>query len=66
MLFFRKRLHKSTKEEEIAFASRMEKAEVGFKDVLAMTISAFYMLVLPCLLILVGLSLLLLLIFGLL
>ncbi len=66
MFFFRKRLHKSTNEEESSIASRMKEAGVGFKDVFAMTISAFFMLVLPCLIVLVATGFLLLFIFGLL
>lgn len=66
MLFFRKRLKKSTPEEEAAFSQRMQEEKVGFKDGLAMIVSAFFMLVLPSLLILVALAGAVMLLFGLL
>lgn len=64
MLFFRKKLKKSTDEEDKAFGKMMKEERVGFKDGFAMIISAFAVLVLPCLLILLGLSGLAMLLFG--
>ena len=63
-MFFRKKLKKSTPESERAFAEMLKEEGVGFKDKLAMILSAFLMLVLPSILILVGLSLLMMWIFG--
>ena len=64
MLFYRKRLKKSTPEDEAKLKQAMEENNVGFKDGMAMILSAFLVLVLPCLLILVGISILAMLIFG--
>ncbi len=64
MFFFRKRLKKSIKEDEIAFGEMIKKEEIGFKDGFAMIVSAFFVIVLPCLLILVGLSTLAMLVLG--
>lgn len=51
MLFFRKRLKKSTPEQEKAFREQLQE-EIEPKDTLAMIISALLTLVLPCLLVL--------------
>ena len=51
MFFLRKRLKKSTPEEEKAFREQLQE-EIEPKDTLAMIISALLMLVLPCLLVL--------------
>lgn len=59
-----RRLKKSTKKEEEAFAERMESEKPGFKDTLAMLLSAGLTIVLPCLLVLLVLAFLILLIFG--
>ena len=64
MFFFRKRLKKSTREEDKKFCDMMKEEKVGMKDAFAMIISAFAVLVLPCLLILVGLSVLAMLLLG--
>ena len=59
-----KRLKKSTPEEEKEFEERMSDEKLTFKDKLAMIISAILIIVLPCLVILLALSFLLLWIFG--
>ena len=64
MFFFRKRLKKSTPEEEKAFRERMQEEKLGFKDTWAMILSALLVLVLPCLLVLLVLSGLAMLILG--
>lgn len=64
MLFFRKKLKKSTKEDEVAFGKMIEEEKIGFKDGFAMLVSAFLVILLPCLLLLVGLSALAMLILG--
>lgn len=64
MLFFKKRLKKSTPEEDRQFRQMMQENEIGFKDGMAMIASAFLVLVLPCLLILCGIALLGLWLFG--
>ncbi|MBQ8208501.1 MAG: hypothetical protein IJZ89_07200 [Clostridia bacterium] len=66
MFFFskRKRLKKSTPEEDMVFSEAMREEKVGFKDGLAMIVSAFLVLVLPCLLILVGICIIGMLLFG--
>ena len=61
-----KRLKKSTPEEEEQFGRMMEEEKVGWKDKFAMIISAFAVIVLPSLLILIGMSTLMLWVFGLL
>lgn len=45
-----KRLRKSTKEEEEQFELMMEQEQVGWKDRLAMLISAFFVIMIPCIL----------------
>ncbi len=52
MFFFRKRLKKSTPEDEEKLAQAFEENQVGFKDRIAMVLSAFLVIVLPCVLIL--------------
>ncbi|MBR3966985.1 MAG: hypothetical protein IKK94_00890 [Clostridia bacterium] len=64
MFFFRKKLKKSAKEDEVAFGKMIEEEKIGFLDGLAMILSAFFVIVLPCLLLLVGLSALAMLILG--
>lgn len=59
-----KRLKKSTPEEEKEFEERMSDEKLTFKDRLAMIISAILIIVLPCLVILLALSFLILWIFG--
>lgn len=44
-----KRLKKSTDEEEEQFARMMHEEKVGCADSFAMIVSAFFVLILPCL-----------------
>lgn len=64
MLFFRKRLRKSTPEEFKRFQEDMQNEGVKFKDKVAMVLSAYLIIVLPCLLILIGISLLAMFLLG--
>ncbi len=64
MLFFKKRLKKSTPEEDQQFRELMQQNDVGFKDGMAMILSAFLVIVLPCLLVLCGIAVLGLWLFG--
>ena len=64
MLFFKKRLKRSTPEEDRQFRQMMQENDVSLKDSLAMIASAFLVLVLPSLLILCGIALLGLWLFG--
>ena len=64
MLLFKKRLKKSTPEEDEQFRELMQQNGVGFKDGMAMILSAFLVIVLPCLLILCGIAVLGLWLFG--
>lgn len=57
-------MKKSTPEEEKEFKERMSDEQLTFKDKLAMIISAILVIVLPCLVILLALSFLILWIFG--
>ena len=59
-----RRLKKSTPQQEKEFAENLSKENVGFKDRLAMYLSAILVLVLPALAVEVLLSLLVLWIFG--
>lgn len=59
-----KKLKKSTPETEKEFSDRMEEAGVTWKDKFAMIIAAFITLFLPATLILVGLVLFAMWIFG--
>ena len=63
---FRKRLKKSTREQEEQFGRMFEEEHVGWKDKLAMLISAYLVIVTPILLILIGMCMVALWIFGLL
>ena len=63
---FRKRLKKSTREQEVQFGRMFEEEHVGWKDKLAMLISAYLVIVTPILLILIGMCMVALWIFGLL
>ena len=51
-----KRLKKSTPEQEKQFAEQMKEAGVSPKDKLLMTLTAYVVILLPCLLVLLGLS----------
>ena len=64
MLFFKKRLRKSSPEEDEQFRELMQQNDVGFKDGMAMILSAFLVIVLPCLLLLCGIAVLGLWLFG--
>lgn len=64
MLFFKKRLRKSSPEEDKQFRELMQQNDVGFKDGMAMILSAFLVIVLPCLLLLCGIAALGLWLFG--
>ena len=64
MRFFGRDLKKATPEDDQKLKDAFKENEVGFKDVMAMLFSAFFMLVLPCLVILMGISLLCLWLFG--
>ncbi|MBQ6809539.1 MAG: hypothetical protein IJP09_02375 [Clostridia bacterium] len=59
-----RRLKKSTPEQEKEFKENLEKENVGIKDFVALLVSAFFVLILPCILILGGIGLLLLWAFG--
>ena len=50
-----RRLKKSTAEQEEEFGRMMEEEKVSWKDKLAMILSAYFVIVLPCLLILLAL-----------
>ena len=62
--FTRREIKPVTKEQEAEFAERMKEEKVGFKDGFAMVFAALFTIVLPCLLVLGGLSLLILWLFG--
>ena len=57
-----KRLKKATPEQEKEFKERME--GVPFQDKVIMTVTAFFVLVIPCLLVIGGMCLLLMWMFG--
>ena len=61
-----KRLKKSTPEQVKQFAVQMIEAGVSPKDKLLMTLTAYVVILLPCLLVLLGLSVFMLWILGLL
>lgn len=61
-----KRLKKSTPEEEEQFGKMLEEQKVGWKDKFAMMFSAYVVIVIPCLLVLIGMCVLMLWVFGLL
>ena len=60
----RKRLRKATEEDDVRLAQAMQENKVGFKDGFAMIVAALFTIILPCLLILVGICLLAMLLFG--
>lgn len=64
MSLFRRKLKKSTREEEEAFRKLLEEANLTRKDKLAMVLSAFLTILLPCALILTVMALIILAIFG--
>lgn len=59
-----RRLKKSTREQEEEFGERLSEEKLSVKDKFAMVLSAFLVIVLPCIAILVGLSLLVMFLFG--
>lgn len=61
-MFFRKRLKKSTPEQERDFRDRMTR--VPFVDKVIMILTAFGVIVIPCLLVVIGMSLLVMWILG--
>lgn len=61
-----KRIRKSSQEEEKKFQKELREAGVSFREKLVMTLTAYVVLVLPCLLLLIGLSAFMLWIMGLL
>ena len=52
------------KKEEPKGIPMEEREKIGAKDTLALLISAFFVLVLPCVLVVLGLALIVLLLFG--
>lgn len=62
MIFRRPR--KLSEEEEQAFRDRMQDEKLTAKDFFAMSLSAFLMIVVPCIVILCGLGALMLWLFG--
>ena len=61
-----KRLKKSSPENESDFKERMSDDRLSVQDKVIMILTSFVVIVLPCALILIGMSLLMLWIFGLL
>lgn len=59
-----KRLKKSTPESERDFKERMSDEELPLQDKVLMVLTSFVMIVLPCALVLIGMSLLIMWIFG--
>ena len=66
MPMIRKRIRKSSQEEEEKFQKELREASVSFREKLVMTLTAYVVIVLPCLLLLIGLSAFMLWIMGLL
>ncbi len=64
MLFIKKGLKKASKEDDARFSEALSENKVGFKDAFAMVLSAFLVIVLPCLLVLLAFAGLILLLFG--
>ncbi len=61
---FGRGLHKATKKQEQEFSEQLNRERIGFRDGFAIVLAAFVTIVLPCLLILCGLSAVVLWIFG--
>ena len=59
-----RRLKKASKKDQEEFKERLREADLPWKDKFAMIASAFFVIVLPCLLVLVALSLFVMWIFG--
>lgn len=59
-----RRLKKSTEEEDQQFSERMRELKSSPKDMIAMIFSAFVVIVLPCLLVLLAFAFLIMLLFG--
>ncbi len=64
MLFMKKGLKKASKEDDQTFSQRMQENAVGKSDMFAMIVSAFLVIVLPCLLVLLAFAGLVMLLFG--
>lgn len=64
MFFFGKKLKKSTPEEDEKFKQLLQDEQIGFKDGFAIILAAIITIVLPCALILCGISALAMWIFG--
>lgn len=61
---FKKLFKKHTPEEEAEYFRQVEEQNLDGKDRFAMFVSAFLVIVLPCLLILLGICLIAMLVFG--
>ena len=61
---FGRGLHKATKKQEQELSELLNRERIGFRDGFAIVLAAFVTIVLPCLLILCGLSAVVLWIFG--
>ena len=59
-----RRLKKADPKKEKEFKENLEKENFGVKDFVALLTSAFFVLILPCILILGGIGLLLMWLFG--
>ena len=59
-----RRLKKNTEEEDQDFSERMRELKSSPKDMVAMIFSAFVVIVLPCLLVLLAFAFLIMLLFG--
>jgi len=64
MGFIRKRLKKATPEQMADFRERMSNANVPWLDKIIMVLTGWVIIVLPCLLILVGMSALIMFLLG--
>ncbi len=61
---FRKKLKQATPKEEADFSKRMEEANLTWKDKLVMILTAYAVILVPCILLLCGMCLLLFWLFG--
>lgn len=59
-----RRLKKNTEEQDQDFSDRMKELKGSPKDMIAMIVSAFVVIVLPCLLVLLAFAFLIMLLFG--
>ncbi len=65
-MFFRKKLKKITREEEAKYRENIQKEHITLKDKFAMILSAYVVILLPCVLVLILISLLAMFLVGLL